>query len=168
MAATESALHQQVETLYAGHHNWLRGWLLKRLGDSCTAADLAHDTFVRLLTRQEAVAIEEPRAYLTCIANGLVINLRQRRALERAYLEVLAGLPEPMAPSAEQRQIAIDALMRIDRLLDGLPARVREAFLLSQLDGLKYAEIALQLNVDLRSVKRYMAKAFAACLLGLD
>ena len=34
-----------VQTLYEGHHGWLRNWLRKRLGNSFDAADLAQDTF---------------------------------------------------------------------------------------------------------------------------
>jgi len=37
--------------------------------------------------------------------------------------------------------------------------------LLSQLEGLRYGEIAARLDVTERSVKRYMAQAYAHCLL---
>jgi len=40
---------------------------------------------------------------------------------------------------------------------------VRSAFLLSQLDGLGYAEIAVRLDVSMSSVQQYMKRAFAAC-----
>ncbi|MET0125075.1 MAG: sigma factor, partial [Pseudomonas caspiana] len=40
---------QRVDTLYRDHHGWLHGWLRKRLGDREQAADIAQDTFLRLL-----------------------------------------------------------------------------------------------------------------------
>ena len=40
----------------------------------------------------------------------------------------------------------------------------REAFVLSQLEGLGYAEIAARLQVSERTVKRYMAQGFEQCL----
>ncbi|HDU1659061.1 TPA: RNA polymerase subunit sigma, partial [Klebsiella pneumoniae] len=43
--------------------------------------------------------------------------------------------------------------------------KTREAFLLSQLDGLTYSEIALKLGVSVSSVKKYVAKAIEHCLL---
>lgn len=157
-----------LHALYREHHGWLLGWLRKRLSADEAADDLAQDTFLRLLQKPALPALQEPRAYLSRIANGLVINLWQRRSLERAYLDVLATLPEPLQPGEEQRQIALEALLRIDRLLDSLPRRARETFLLSQLDGLRYAEIALHMGVTVRTVKRDMATAFAACLLAMD
>lgn len=50
-----------VAELYTDHHTWLHGWLRRKLGCSHRAADLAHDTFLRLLNRQEPVAIQEDR-----------------------------------------------------------------------------------------------------------
>ena len=50
-------------------------------------------------------------------------------------------------------------------MLDRLNPKARAAFLLSQLDGLTYAEIAAQLAVSERMVKKYMAQAMLQCLL---
>lgn len=44
-----SALTSTVEGLYHAHHNWLTGWLRRRLGCPHSAADLAQDTYMRLL-----------------------------------------------------------------------------------------------------------------------
>lgn len=54
MASTEYALQQSIEGLYTDHYGWLKAWLRRRLDNSFDAADLAHDTFFRLLVRQEA------------------------------------------------------------------------------------------------------------------
>ncbi|MGV8294512.1 sigma factor, partial [Pseudomonas aeruginosa] len=48
MSATGTS-PQPIEVLYGDHHGWLRGWLRKRLGNAFDAADLAHDTYVRIL-----------------------------------------------------------------------------------------------------------------------
>jgi RNA polymerase sigma-70 factor (ECF subfamily) len=151
------------EVLYAGHHQWLRGWLHRRLGDSFTAADIAHDTFVRVLSKDVPPAIREPRALLTTIAQGLVLNLRRHQRIERAYLEILALQPDPQAPSPETQAILIETLVEIDRLLDGLGPKVRQAFLLSQLDGLRQAEIAERLGLSVPTIKRYIARALVQC-----
>ncbi|AZD09427.1 RNA polymerase ECF-type sigma factor [Pseudomonas chlororaphis] len=158
-------LHQQIHTLYSEHHGWLHAWLNRRLGNACDAADLAHDTFLRLLTRKVARPLgSEPRALLTHIAKGLVIDRWRRQDVERAYLETIAHLPEPEVPSPETRLLILEALWRIEALLREMPEATREAFLLSQLEGLTYAQIAQRLNLSLVTVKRYMRSAFIACL----
>lgn len=167
MPAPEPLALEDVSSLYRSHHGWLRGWLWRRLGCPSQAADLAQDTFIRLLGRTGLTLSGEPRAYLATIARGLVIDLQRRAAIERAYLDALAALPVPLQPSLEERAIVLEALAAIDAMLDGLKPPVREAFLLSQLEGLGYAEIARRLNVSVRTVNNYMVQALERCYLAL-
>ena len=91
--STEGALcpdsQQTVSDLYRAHHSWLTGWLRVRVDDRHDAADLAQDTFIRVLQSNVAATLREPRSYLATIARGLLIDLWRRRALEQAYLQVL-------------------------------------------------------------------------------
>lgn len=180
MTATDlSSLH--VQSLYS-HHGWLLGWLQRKLGHvagNAEAADLAQDTFVRILAaqrREPAAALapepglqesilREPRAYLVTVASRVLFNHYRRLSLEQAYLQALQLLPEALAPSPEERLIILETLNEIDAMLHSLPTKVRNAFLLSQLEGLSYADIAAQLKVSLRTVKRYMAQAFEECIM---
>lgn len=159
-----SAVHSVTE-LYTDHHRWLLGWLRHKLGCQHQAADLAQDTFLRILgCRQDKLpGLREPRAYLTTVARGLLIDQFRRRELERAYLESLASEPEATAPSPEQQQLALEALMEVDRLLDGLSAKARSAWLYSRLDGLSHGEIASLLGVSVPRVRQYLAGVARQC-----
>lgn len=152
-----------IEHLYVEHHGWLQGWLRHRLNHSADAADLAHDTFLRVLQRRQAQPLLEPRAYLRTIARGLVIDMWRRRDVEQAWLEVLAELPHAEAPSPETTALAIEALVAIDQMLDELPVRMRSIFLLAQLDGLPCLRIAEHMGVSLSTVERDLAKALRYC-----
>lgn len=168
MATADFFYREQIQLLYREHSAWLQGWLRRKLGGSDHAADLAQDTFIRLLAQRQSqneLTLLEPRAYLTTVARRLLINHVKRQSLEQAYLDVLATMPEPETISVEARCIILETLHEIDAMLDGLGPKVREAFLLSQLDGLTYAQIADQLGVTDRTVKRYMAAAFTQCIL---
>ncbi|OLS61920.1 sigma-70 family RNA polymerase sigma factor [Pseudomonas putida] len=164
MSLTDRASHPHIESLYCEHHGWLHGWLQRKLGNTCDAADLAHDTFIRLLVRPTRSFGSEPRALLTHIAKGLVVDRWRRQDVERAYLESIAHLPEAEVPSPETRWLILEALQRIDAMLREMPGRTRQTFLLSQIDGLTYQQIADQLGVSLITVKRDMRDAFIACL----
>lgn len=167
MPAADSPLQRDLLALYSDHHRWLCGWLRKKLGCAHRAADLAHDTFLRLLAREEAIAIQEPRAFLTTVAQRVLANHWRREQIERAYLEALAQMPLSLAPSPEERAILLETLFEIDRLLAGLPTPVKRAFLLSQLDGLGQAEIATQLGISVTTVKRYLVRAGTQCYFAL-
>lgn len=153
-----------VETLYRDHHGWLSGWLRKKLGNAFEAADLTHDTFERLLARADQPVLRDARAYLSTIAHGLVVNHWRRLEVERACLEVMSRAPEMFACSPEEQVLLMEALYQIDAMLDLLNPKARSAFLLAQLDGLTYGDIAARLGVSERMVKKYMAQAMLHCL----
>lgn len=161
-----SLLQADVRDLYSNHHRWLVNWLRLRLRDGDHAADMAQDTFLYVLRKPEQVAsLREPRAWLSSIAKGLLIDRYRRQQVERAYLDAIAHLPEPEVPSPEERLILLETLTRIEALLDGLKPKVRTAFLLSRLEGLGYQTIAEQLGVSLSSVEKYMATAIRHCYM---
>ena len=163
MSSEYPADHAAIGQLYQAHHSWLHGWLKRRTGCREHAADLAQETFVRLLNSRKQHSLLQPRAHLSSIARSLMIDQYRRRELERAYLDSLAHFPEHQAPSPETRLLILDSLERIDRLLDQLKPRVREAFLLAQLDGLTCPQIAQRLGVSKATVERDLAKALHAC-----
>ncbi len=168
MGTTEFALQQQhLKDLYSDHHGWLQTWLRRRLGDSFVAADLAQDAFVNVMVAGAAAEIREPRPFLVTIARRLMARHHRRQLLESSYLEMLAALPEALAPSADERLQALQALQQVDQALDGLPARVKEAFLLAHLEELSYAEIAQRLGVSASSVKQYLTRANRECLFSI-
>ncbi|MCY1178141.1 putative RNA polymerase sigma factor FecI [compost metagenome] len=152
-----------VQALYREHHGWLHGWLRSKLGNAADAADLAQDTFLRVLLRSDLLELRTPRAFLRTVARGLVIDHWRREELERAYLESIAHLPEAETPSVETRELVLELLESIARMLDGLKPKVRTAFLLAQCEGLPHAQIAEHLGVSIRSVERYVADALYHC-----
>lgn len=162
-----SADRGSVATLYLENHAWLRGWLAYRLRSwgREVADDLAQDTFLRILLKRELREIGMPRAFLRTIARGLVIDHWRREELQRAYLESIAHLPEAQAPSPEARELVLELLEEISRMLDGLKPKVRTAFLLAQCEDLGYRQIAERMGVSQRSVERYVAEALYHCYL---
>lgn len=152
--------------LYHDHHAWLRSWLLRRLGNAADAADLAHDAFLRILVKPKTFgSAPEARVYLRSMASGLCIDLWRHREVERAWLEALAARPEALEPSPEQRAIVIETLCEIGAMLSRLSEKAATAFMLAQVQGMAYKEIAAELGVSERMVKKYMAQAMLQCAL---
>jgi RNA polymerase sigma-19 factor, ECF subfamily len=164
---TATTPNDTVAALYADHHGWLKGWLRRKLGCPEQAADLMQDTFVKVMLNHAETQLREPRAYLATIANRLMIDFFRRQQIERSYLEALAAMPEGAWPSAEEGALFREALLELDRLLDGLGPKVKQAFLLAQCDTLSYAEIAERVGISVRSVNTYVARAMAHCCLML-
>lgn len=155
-----------IEKFYECHRPWLQSWLSKKTGSNFDAADLTHDTFIRVLLQDNAHDIVEPRAYLTRIAHGIMVNFLRRRDIEHAYLNAMLSLgqgQEAAMPSPEEYLLNLEKLVAIDRMLDGLPIKVRKAFLLHKLNGMTYPEIAAEFGMSVISIKKYIARALLHC-----
>ena len=53
----------------------------------------------------------------------------------------------------------MEKLAMIDRMLDGLPVKVKQAFLMHKLQEMTYPEIAAEMGMSTVSIKKYIARA---------
>jgi len=162
MNAAANVAHAQI---YTDHHGWLFNWLRGKLGCPDNAAELSHDTFLRLLLGADPDALREPRAFLLVVANRLLINRHRRARVEEDALRQVAVLVQQHdrrgpGETAEACELLAQVMLL---LTEELPEKPRRAFLMARLDGLSYREIAARLNVSESSVKQYLAKALAHC-----
>lgn len=149
---------------YAAHGDWLKDWLRRYTRCSHRAADLAQDTFCRLIEADEIGSARDPRSYLATVARRILVDDIRHREVERAYLATHAariGDADHLTP--ERIAEAAQLLATILRLLETLPDKARRAFLMIRFDGLRYAMVAEQLGVSERMVKRYVAQVYAHC-----
>ena len=165
MSDLRGPMQDPFHLLYAENHHWLQSWLRRRLDCQADAADLTHDTFLRTLKSNQLGQINEPRAFLCLVAKRVLYTFWRRNELERSYLDAIASLPGNVAPSEEEFALLREALEAIDAMLDGLPIRVRHAFLLNRLEGLTHQQIAAQLNTSAASVERWITRALTQCYI---
>lgn len=152
-----------VSALYASHSDWLRDWLRRHTRCSYRAADLAQDTFCRVIEAGPE-PVRDPRNYLSTVARRILIDDIRRREIERAYLAVHAarvGDADHVTP--ERITEAAQLLEAILRLLETLPEKARQAFMMIRFDGLRYSDAGRQLGISERMVKRHVAKVYAHC-----
>ena len=171
MASGEPSYQSAITDLYCEHHGWLFGWLRRKLGCAQNAADLAQDTFARILNARESVAtLREPRAFLSTTARRLIIDQVRRKQIENAYLQELALTAEALEgfQSPEQILTTLEALEQIAFILEGMQEKARQAFVLYYLDGLTQCEIAGQLGLSDRTVRKYLIQALLHCSHSLD
>lgn len=165
VASIAENAYTTVDVIYREHHGWLCAWLRRKLNCPHQAADIAHDTFLRVLALSQMLDLQEPRAYLTTTAKRLIIDQARRQRVEQAYLAELALAAEALdhVPSPEQILATIQVLERISAALEGLAQKPQQAFLLHYLEGQTHAEIANHLGVSDRMVRKYLVQALMYC-----
>lgn len=153
--------NSRLSALYKSHSGWLKSWLLKKLQCYHNAEDVTQDTFHKLLQLPDAdlARLDSPKAYLSTIAKRLLIDQARRRKVESAYLEALVLVNgDDTVASPEQYQEAVNMLERVIKILESLPEKPRQAFLLCRFEGASYQDIAEKLGVSASMVKQYIAQ----------
>lgn len=154
---------EQIESLFRQHNESLLRFLLARTGSAQEARDVAQEAYVKLLNLDRPDTVGYLRAYLFQTAANLVKD-RQKQRSRRERIDPLVFFEE--ASDAASPELLWDARQRlglISQALQGLSPRCRAAFILRKFDELSVEQIAVRLQVDERSVKRYLARALEHC-----
>lgn len=150
--------------------NELRHFLTKRLKCAEAAADLTHETYLRLHRQHNAADTphDNARALAFHIAMNLAVDYQRKATVRSRYLadDATDSLTEPAAGSQTQPEhilIARQRLRMLQTALDELTPECRTAFLLHGIEGLKYAEIAARMGISVSMVGRHLAQAMLHC-----
>jgi RNA polymerase sigma-70 factor (ECF subfamily) len=151
----------------------LRFFLTKRLKCQEAAADLTHETYLRLQQRDENGKVDNARALAFHIAVNLAVDYQRKIAVRKRYMvdnliDDISDVAEITSSSPEQTLIARQRLEILKSALDELPLDCRTVFLLHGIEGLKYAEIADRLGISLSMVGKHLARAMAHCAQRID
>jgi len=157
-----------IAELFREHNESLIRFLTARMRSRQEAKEVAQETYVRLLNLHQPGAVSFLRAFLFKTAANLAVD-RMRSRGRRERLRDWALFEEfRETPSPERAAVSIQGVEIVERLLRELPAKCRLAFLLSRVQGLEPAVIAMQLGVSERTVRHYILQAFLHCRSGLD
>jgi RNA polymerase sigma factor (sigma-70 family) len=124
------------------------------------AEDCAQEVFVRI-ARADFAHVENAEAYLFTIASSVMIDRarwgKARREDRHETIDNLVLISTEAGPARafETRQ----ALERLAVVLDELPERTREVFLLNRMDGLSYTQLAARFGVNVSSIEKRMTRA---------
>jgi RNA polymerase sigma-70 factor, ECF subfamily len=133
------------EELFNACYPRLAGWVRRLVDDDDTAHEIAAEAFTRLLARWSS--LENPQSYLYMIATNLVRDHwrktgRERRALRAASA---AATADPVHHPAQD--------VDVRALIQSLPDRLRQPFLLYHYAGFPVRDVAAMLGRPEGTVK---------------
>jgi RNA polymerase sigma-70 factor (ECF subfamily) len=154
-----------VEAIYLNHQSELQFHLTRIVDCPDIAADLVQESFIIFFREVQKQAIDHPRGFLFRIAKNLAYDhIKHRKVTENYQQTKEQTLPPPSeSPSAEALVSVDERLAAITRILDELPMRTREIFVLNRVYGMTYAETAMKLGISDSAVEKHMAKALLHC-----
>lgn len=150
------------------HYRDLLNYCLRMVRNRDAAADLAQESYARVLSMQQSgQAISEPGALLKSVALRAKID-QDRRAVVRQHddIDELAESSQLASPSHLQPEAVYatgQAMQAYVQTIEALPPRCREAFCMYVFDGLPNREIAERMGVSLSMVNQYISRGKLAC-----
>jgi RNA polymerase sigma-70 factor (ECF subfamily) len=119
--------------LFAVHHQRLLAYFRRAVGDHEMARDLAQEVFLRASRSRVPAAEAEARAWLFRVARNLALDHHRHR---RRHPESPVPQDEAARPATQDVELAVN------EALDLLPDVDRDVFLMREVAGLGYDEIA--------------------------
>lgn len=148
------------------HGPFLRAFAARLTGSMADADDCVQEALITAWDKlPELQDPERVRSWLTTIVSRKATDrLRSRRPAEDIDdLEI-----EAREPSPERRAIASSQLDALKVALDALTAEQRSVWVLKEVGGHTYEEIAAQLDVPVATVRGRLARARAAVLESME
>lgn len=125
-------------------------------GDECLSEDIVHEVFVQVWERYDQLRSEVKDLHpflITMTRNKTVDYLRH---VQVHYRNEKAVAYEWQFNNDLEEEDMSDLITRAKALLDKLPPKCRETFLLAILNDMSYQEIATYQNVSINTVKTQM------------
>ena len=139
------------DELFRATYPKLAGWVRRLVDDDDTAHEIASEAFVRLLSRWTRV--DNPQSYLYMIATNLVRDHWRKTERERRAIRNVTAGTETDAVSLPGQDVDVR------NLIESLPAKLRDPFLLHYYAGFPIREVATLLHRPEGTIK---ADLFAA------
>jgi RNA polymerase sigma factor (sigma-70 family) len=156
--------------VFERYYHDLHQFIARSIGCRDKAEDVVQEAYLRVLNRQQVAAkTDEPHAaaLLYTTAKNIVIDqYRQNQARQYENYEELE-LTASRADEPETQVAGRQSMNRLLLLIENLPPRCKEAFVLYKFDGLSHAEIAKQMNISTNMVEKHIINALVACKKGM-
>lgn len=150
------------------YYRELLNFLHRQVSDRDTAADLAQESYARVLAVQHAGRdILDGRALLYRTARNLLVDQHRRAAVRRH--DDLDAMPEAEQPAAphylqpEEALVSRQMLRAYVGAIECLPPRCREAFVLHVFDELTHAQVAQRMGISVSMVEKHVVRGMLAC-----
>jgi RNA polymerase sigma-70 factor (ECF subfamily) len=148
------------EMLFRTFYQPLCNYAYTFLQDRENAEEVVQSTFLLVWEKRDTLAIRSSvKPYLYAMVRNACLNVLKHEKIKQKYAGEEVVLAERSQDSVSHTIASNELESRIKVAMDELPEQCRMVFKLSRFEELKYAEIAEQLNISVKTVENHMGKA---------
>jgi RNA polymerase sigma-70 factor (family 1) len=149
------------DEMYERHFIPLLNAAYKRLHSREDALEIVQDLFVQLyFKRKQIVHTYNAGGYLQIMLKNKIIDRYREQLVRKKHLYQLQQMKPVMEPDAAEDNMDVKMLeQQIHAVIEQLPHKCREVFLLSRINNLSHQAIAEKLNISVSTVEKHIVKA---------
>jgi RNA polymerase sigma-70 factor, ECF subfamily len=148
------------DSLYKRYSNRLYKFAFSILKSTEESENILQDVFLNLWEKRHNVEKESSvKYYIFTITYNSAISLIRKKAKESQFFDHLKSLQDinQDMPSLELEYNELTTALK--DIINLLPQRQKEVYLLHKEEGLKYQEIAERLNISVNTIETHMSRA---------
>jgi RNA polymerase sigma-70 factor, ECF subfamily len=148
------------EMLFRNYYQPLCNYAYTFVQDRDEAEEIVQSTFMSVWEKREALEIRTAvKPYLYAMVRNACLNVIKHEKIKQVHAAGELAVAERSVESVTRTVVAAELEDKIQEALLKLPEQCRLVFKLSRFEELKYAEIASQLNISIKTVENQMGKA---------
>ncbi len=146
--------------LFERYHKRLYSFLLRLLKSKEDAEEIVQETFLKIWESRESYWEEYPfESLLFRIARNSSLNYVRKKVNRKVFEDHIDFFTEVSEGQADQYILFEETQSIIETILNGLPPKQKEIFLLQKVEGLTRQEIADKLGISVITVDHQLFKA---------
>ncbi|MEZ5938215.1 MAG: RNA polymerase sigma factor [Hyphomonadaceae bacterium] len=148
------------------HEADVRAWLRRSGLSVLDPDDLIQEAYARIAASPGCTQVQNGRAYFFATVRNLALEHFRRARIVRvdAMAEIERLRIEDDAPSTERVAFGRIELARVSKLIEELPNRCRQVFVLRKVHALPQKEVARRLGISENTVEKQMVKGLRLLL----
>lgn len=146
-----------IEALFREQYQTLCMYALHYVDDIDVAEDIVMDCFVKITERiMDGENMLSPDRYVSRMVRNACLDHIKKNVPQTNTEEMPDMADDDMESHREQYEREVKMWTEIDKL----PKACRDVFLMSKRDGMKYADIAEELGISVKTVEAHVSKAY--------
>ena len=147
------------KSVFNENYEYILNYLFYLSGDSKLSEDLVQDVFLQLWVNRDKIRNETVRPFLFTLARNAFLKSVRRVKYDLQFKSGWFETVENESPEFIAEMKEFD--QQLQKAIASLPEKCRIIYLMSRMDDLSYAEIAVNLNVSVKAVEKQISKALS-------
>lgn len=151
-----TSYEQVLTTYFQANRTAICTYIARRVPRKYVAEDLAQDAFVRLWNVRQTICEATIRSFVFTVVNNIIKD-HLRKYLCRRYYDDYMKVHGEHSSNLTTERIMADNLAETElKIVTAMPLQRRKVYMLSRFDDKTVDDIALELNISVRTVETHL------------